>query len=164
MKYLYKGLLVTILIIATSITNSQAQNYIGKNWIQVQYLLAAKKASNENLFVETLEWNSVNKVFETINLTERTSDRLWVLINTSFNTSGRCYSEIYTDFKSKSTAKSFAENILIGFKLIYSSSTNEGLMDRYIVMKDGTFAPYILHVGSTKELPEDIMVTLIKEM
>lgn len=111
-----------------------------------------------------MEWDAVNKVFGTINLGERTSDRLWVLISTSFNTSGICNSEIYTDFKSKSTAKSFAENILTGFKLIYSSSTNEGLMDRYIVMKDGTFAPYSLFVGSSKELPEDVMVTLIKEM
>ncbi len=159
-----KKLIITLLIIVAIVVKTQAQNFIGKNWIQVQYLLAAKRASNERLFVEKLEWDAVNKVFDTINLSERTSDHLWVLISTDFNTSGICCSEIYTDFKSKSIAKSFAENILIGFKLIYSSSTNEGLMDRYIVMKDGTFAPYMLQVGSNSELPEDVMVTITKKM
>ncbi|HQT23982.1 MAG: hypothetical protein B7X86_14455 [Sphingobacteriales bacterium 17-39-43] len=157
-----KKIIITLLIIVAIVVKSQAQNYIGKNWIQVQYLLAAKKASNENLFVETLRWDSINKAFETINLAERTSDRLWVLISTEFDTKGVCYIETYSDFQSKLTAKSFAENLFTGFKLVYSSSINDGLMDKYIVMKDGRVSPYILNIGSTRELPEDIMVAIIK--
>jgi hypothetical protein len=160
MKTLTLFLIISLALMADS---TYAQKYLGKDWLKVQFELGAKKANNSKLYVELADRDTVHHVCHSINLVENdeSKNREWILIQTYFNDNGICYLEIYTDLQSKEKALHKALMLLPGCKIVYSSSVNHGLMDKYVVIKNNKLLEDIdLQIGSTEDLPKDIMVIL----
>lgn len=158
-----KTLTLTFCAVVFLFNSTNAQKYIGKDWPTVQYELAAKKAQNDKLYVELSDRDSLNHVYHTIELVENDSlrNRVWTLISTHFNDKGICNMEFYTDLKTKSKAVQKALKLLPGCKITYSSSTDHGRLDNYVVTKGNKILNYLeLQIGSTDLIPNDIMIFL----
>jgi len=158
-----KYLAITIFCIIVPTCASFAQQYLGEDWVKVQYQLASKKTTDMNLYVELADLDSIKHVYHTISLVKKDikQNKEWIIIQTAFNDAGICYYEAYADLKTKAFALQKAKSILKRYTLVYSSSTSHGLMDKYIVLMNKEIIEDLrVEIGSTEDLPNDIMITI----